>query len=67
MNDYEDLRDKPYGNVLTNGQLSFNGTARMARWRLDVILMIDRAALDDPRSCIRYYDWPTMKRHGAAM
>lgn len=70
MNDYEDLTPngswggaRRYGNVLTNGQLSFNGTAAMAKWRLQMILMADRVRCNDPRqNVIRTCEWPPEAR-----
>lgn len=50
MDDYEDLRGKSYGNVIYNGQISFNGTANMAKFRLKAILIVDRIRCKDPRA-----------------
>lgn len=50
MNDLEDLRGKSYCNVITHGQISFNGTANMAKFRLKAILIVDRIRCKDPRA-----------------
>jgi hypothetical protein len=37
-------RDAHYGNVVIGGQISFNGTAALAKWRLQHIVTRDREA-----------------------
>lgn len=46
-----------YGNYVVDGQISFNGTAALAKWRLQQVIAIDREKVPAYRRVPQFLTW----------